>query len=138
MKIKYPILLLVAAYGLAVNSFADEQRPLENQAPTIKVKVHGGTNPELTIESNSQTVKIKAHGETVAELKVAHNGAVVIRGGVQVVAMNRIHFIPVDGGLISVQIDCVGGFPITLQADEVEFINQGQPAMLFAPTVPAQ
>jgi len=137
MKTKYAVLMLVAAYGLAVNSFADEQRPPENQTQIIKVKVHGGTGSELTIESNSQSVKIKAHSETVAESKVANKGAILIRGGVQVVEMNKIRLIPVSGGLISVQITCSGEFPITLQADEVE-LNPERPAMLFAPAVFAQ
>jgi len=121
MKTIYAVLLLVAAYGLALNSFADEQRSPENQTQITRVKTHGGTNAELTIESNAQTVKIKAHGETVAEVKVADKGAVLIRGGIQSFEKGKQHLTPINGGLIDVQITCSGGLRVNIQAEDVWF-----------------
>jgi hypothetical protein len=134
MKIKYAVLMLVAAFGLAANSFADEQPRSENQTQIIKVKAHGGTHEELTIESNSQNVKIRAHGETLADLKVADKGAITIRGGAMLGEMNKLRIISVNGGLISVEINCSGKFQMSFEVDEVEF----NPGMRFGPTLAAQ
>jgi hypothetical protein len=123
MNTKYAALLLVAAFGLAIASFADEQRAPGNQTQTLKIKRLDGTIVELTHEFQTQTVKIKAHGESIAEFKVSTNKPVVIEGGVMVNA-NQPRFIGVKGGVLTIRINCAGEFPFIFKADEVEIVPE--------------
>jgi hypothetical protein len=127
MKTKLATFILIAAFGLAVISFADEPRSAENQTQTIKIKRLDGTIVDLTHEIQTHTVKIRARGETVAEFKVSTNNPVVFEGAFMIDANGRAkaRLVGAKGGAITVRINCSGEFPIIFKADEVEFEKKG-------------
>jgi hypothetical protein len=130
MKTKLVALILLATCGLAAGSFADGAPEASTQ--TIRIKAHGQAVAGVNIEINAQTVKIKARGETVAELKISTNRPVHIEGGIQQITDNHLRLIGVNGGVITVRIDCSGELPIMLRADEVEFVPERVSSMLLA------
>jgi len=120
MKTKLAALILLATFGLAVTSFADEQQASRNQTQILYIKRLDGSFVELTQDIHAQSVKIRAHGETVAEFKVSTNNPVVVEGGVMDYA-NKPRLIGVNGGVLTIRINCSGEFPFIFKADEVEF-----------------
>jgi hypothetical protein len=134
MKTKYAALILLAAGALAVNSFADDRRPLEVRAQTIQII----SGQQLTNEVHSETIKIISHVGTVEKLSVTTKSPVRIEGGVMMVGPNgRMKFVNPDKGSVSVRIDVLGGSPILIEADEAELVPQPITGMLLASQVPS-
>lgn len=112
MKTRLAALLLIAVFGWAVISFAEEQRV-----------------PEI----HTQTLRIKTHGEVVAELKVSTKAPIRIEGGGIMVGPNSMMtFVSPTKGGITVRINGPGELPITLKADEVELVPEQKLARPFA------